>query len=218
MRSKFIVALVLVGLTFTSFKPAPITAGKIEYDIEVVKSELSYLEDMMIGMATVSISFKDEAVRTDFSITMASTTVIHDGATKTGLMLMSNPIAGKKAVKLDNEMDSKETKGKYKLEYKSETKKIAGYDCKKAIATLEDGTKLNIFYTDKISPKNRSTKYTFDDLKGFPLEMEVKQDKMVIKLTASNVDTKTPASSLFNMTIPEGYELTTMEELEKMGQ
>lgn len=218
MEFKVIIALVFASVALSAYKPTAITAGKIEYDIEVVESELSYLEEMMVGMATVSISFKDEAVRTDFNVTMASTTIIHDGASKQGLMLMSNPITGNKAVKLDKDVDSRDAKGKYKLEYLSETKKIAGYDCKKAIATLEDGTKLNIFYTDKISPKNRSTKYTFEDLKGFPLEMEVKQDRMVVKLTALKVDTKSPASNLFSLAVPDDYELTTMEELEKLGQ
>lgn len=213
-----IIFLALVLSTFSfSFKPAAVTEGSIKYDVSVVESDLSYLEEMMIGMSTLSISFKDEAVRTDFEISIANTTVIHDGATKKGLMLISSPM-GNKAVKLDNEVKGDEVKGKYKIDYLSDTKTIAGYKCKKAVITLDDGTKLNVFYTDQITPKNRSTKYTFEDLKGFPLEMEVKQEKMIIKLVAENVNTKPLDKAKFSLIIPSGYEETTMEELSKFGQ
>ncbi len=211
-----LLAFILSTFTF-SFKPAIITEGKIKYDVSVVKSELSYLEEMMIGMSTISISFKDEAVRTDMEISIANTTVIHDGATKKGLMLITSPM-GNKAVKIDNEVKGDEGKGKYKIDYQSETKTIAGYKCKKALISLEDGTTLNVFYTDQIAPKNRSTKYTFDELKGFPLEMEVKQEKAIIKLTAESVSTNKLDKSRFSLVIPTGYEETTMEELAKFGQ
>lgn len=217
MKIRIILLALILGAFVFSFKPASITEGKVKYDVSVVESELSYLEEMMIGMSTISISFKDEAVRTDFEISIANTTVIHDGATKKGLMLITSPM-GNKAVKINNEVKGDEAKGKYKIEYLSETKTIAGYNCKKALITLEDDTKLNVFYTDQIAPKNRSTKYTFDELKGFPLEMEVKQDKMIIKLTAENVSTNKLDKSKFSLAIPEGYEETTMEELGKFGQ
>lgn len=216
MKARIIIMGLILSTVSFSFKPAAITEGKIKYDVSVVKSELSYLEEMMIGMSTVSISFKEEAVRTDFEISIANTTVIHDGASKKGLMLITSPV-GNKAVKLDQEVNSKDTKGKYKIDYQSETKTIAGYVCKKALVTLEDGTTLNVFYTDQITPKNRSTKYTFEDLKGFPLEMEVKQEKMIIKLTAEKVETNKLDNSKFSLAIPSGYEITTMEELSKMG-
>jgi len=54
----------------------------------------------------------------------------------------------------------------------SETKVILGYECRKAIAKLKDGTTYNVYYATAVIPSNSGFEVQFKDLPGFPLEYE----------------------------------------------
>jgi len=52
-------------------------------------------------------------------------------------------------------------------------------------------------------------------LKGFPLGLETKlPDGGTIKLMAKTIEKNSPEKHHFNMKIPAGYEITTLEELQ----
>jgi len=206
----FIGGLNLTGQLFS--RPTQVTEGKITYSVEVVKSDLNYLEEMAINLSTLTISFKDEAIRTDFGVAISGTTIIQDSKANKGLMLL-DVLGTKKAVQLG---ETKEEQIKPNITYLDETKTIAGYACKKAIITVDDSTQLTAYYTDQISPENKVTKYTYGNLKGFPLEMQVDLDGTLVNLKAESVDASAQDASDFSLTVPEGYELTTMQELEKL--
>jgi len=59
-----------------------------------------------------------------------------------------------------------------KLTPANETKTILGYQCKKLIATLKDGTSYSMYYTKDIVPSATENPYQFKDVPGFVLEYE----------------------------------------------
>jgi GLPGLI family protein len=54
----------------------------------------------------------------------------------------------------------------------NESKTILGYECKKAISTLKDGSVMNIYYATDIAPSTPENKFQFKDIPGFVLEYE----------------------------------------------
>jgi len=71
----------------------------------------------------------------------------------------------------------------------SEKKTILGYECKKVVAKLADGSMYNVFYTPSIIPSNNQYEYQFKDLPGFVLEYEEESEdgKTKIKYSASKI-------------------------------
>lgn len=95
--------------------------------------------------------------------------------------------------------DSTETKPVYNL--LDGTKTIAGYACKKA--EMVDGeNKMTIYYTEEIKAEQKE----FDDAPGYILyfEQNIPEDDLYLVFQATEVITKKPKKSLFN--IPNDYE------------
>jgi GLPGLI family protein len=82
-----------------------------------------------------------------------------------------------------------------------ETKTILGYDCKKVIAKLKDGSTYNVYYAPAIIPSNRDFEYQFKDLPGFVLEYESEAEsgKSRIKYSASKITLTPVASAKFDV-------------------
>jgi GLPGLI family protein len=75
----------------------------------------------------------------------------------------------------------------------NDTKIILGYECKRVVAKLENGTTYNVYYTPAIVPSNKEYEYQFKDLPGFVLEYdgEFENGKSKVKYSASKI-TLTP--------------------------
>lgn len=64
----------------------------------------------------------------------------------------------------------------------NEKKTIIGYECKKVVAKLGNGSSYNVFYTSTIVPANKQYEYQFRDLPGFVLEYEEESSDMKTKV------------------------------------
>lgn len=58
------------------------------------------------------------------------------------------------------------------VKFTTDTKTIIGYECKKAILQLQDGSTFSVYYTTAIAPSVREFEYQFKDIPGFVLEYE----------------------------------------------
>lgn len=89
-----------------------------------------------------------------------------------------------------------------------ETKMILGYNCKKAVATLADGTTNNIYFTTDFMITVSENPYQFKNVPGFVLEYESRdsQNKSVITYTATQIDLNPVPAGKFD--IPKsGYKI-----------
>ncbi len=99
-------------------------------------------------------------------------------------------------------------------------KKIAGYKCQEARVTMDGMEEPAIVYvTDKITPSNVGdvSMMQFTGLKGFPLSWKIEQQGMIINMEAVLVSLEKLEKSIFDMTVPEGYEKMDMEDLQGLG-
>lgn len=101
-----------------------------------------------------------------------------------------------------------------KVEYfKKDTKKILGYKCIKAIATLKDGTLIQLYYTPELRTTVGDNPYEFEKIEGLILEYESQiGSKYKFTFTATSIDfSPVPASKFI---IPkEGYRLLDPNQL-----
>ena len=205
---------------------AQLSEGNVSYsmDFDTDDPEMEMAIAMMAG-SKLKIYFKDDNTRADVSMgSMMDMVTITNSKSEDFLMLMDISMMGMKyAVKstieeLEKENDNDEPK--LDVQLVDESKKILGYKCKKAVATDEEGNETIFWYTEEISVNKRGQNYLNEDVPGFPLEYEIMQGGMKITLVATEfeekIDKKT-AKELFDMSIPEGYEEKTLEDLMNMG-
>lgn len=103
---------------------------------------------------------------------------------------------------------------KYNLQFSNETKNILGYECKKLIVTIKDGSNHNFFayYTDQINIKHNNWFNQYAKVKGVLLEYGYEKYDIKMHMIATKIHFKKMDNSEFN--IPEDYKPVSLEKME----
>lgn len=90
----------------------------------------------------------------------------------------------------------------------NETKTILGYDCKKAIVSLKDGSMFSLYYATGIIPSVKEFEYQFKDVPGFVLEYQIKEsgDNTIVNYRAEKISLSPVLASKFDIPT-SGYRL-----------
>ncbi|MES2374429.1 MAG: hypothetical protein V4557_17765 [Bacteroidota bacterium] len=89
----------------------------------------------------------------------------------------------------------------------NETKTILGYECKKAVIQMKDGSSYILYYAPAIVPSVKEFEYQFKDIPGFVLEFESQEaDSKKIKYTATKINLSPVLASRFDVPT-SGYRL-----------
>jgi GLPGLI family protein len=143
---------------------------------------------------------------------LGSEATIYNAATGSGVILKDYS-AQKLMITLTPEDWSKNNK-KYEgitFENSGETAVIAGYNCKKAIAKLKDGSAFTVYYTTDINVTNKDYDYQFKTLPGLAVQYEMQTGKMKFKFTLAKISYASVPATKFE--IPKsGYRVLTYEE------
>lgn len=202
---------------------AQTTEGHVSYTI--TSSTNNPDMQMVIGMmdgSKMDIYFTPEATRTDVKMgLMMSVISITDLKTKEVVSLMDG-MGSKFATKntIPNMVENADT-SKVEITYTEETKTILDLPCKKAIVKSEEGIETYFWFTESIKINVEGQNYFNSRVPGFPMEFEINNNGLTMKFTAASIEkelAKKSKSTLFDMTIPEGYEVKTTEELMQMGR
>lgn len=213
----FVAALLTTGLSF-----AQMTEGKITYSMEFTSDnpDMAMYTSMMQG-SKMELSFMPGKSKAAISMgAMGTMTTTADEKADKTLMLMD--MMGQKMAMtgtlsaIEENPDPQDAMPKYSFEMTSETKVIAGYTCFKAIATLEDGAQTEMWFTKDISANTKGQQYFNKDMPGFPMEYSVNQQGMIVKMTVTDIS-KSVDKKAFEMKVPDGYTVKTMDELKSMG-
>lgn len=178
------------------------------------------------GEQEIVTQIKGEKSKTEVSSMMGTQTVLFDGKTQTSLSEAMGNKTGFTATKEELEAAEKSDKDpKPKVEYTTEKKTIAGYECTKAIITSVGKDKkeniMTAWVTDKIKHDMKGKKASgrgmmdMGDLKGYPLAMEMSTSQngmdMKILMTATEVNTNPIDDSVFAVNT-DGYKMMTFKE------
>lgn len=218
---KIVSLLTVLLMAVSSFAQA--TEGKIKYNLEFNSSDPQVQAQLaMLKGSTMTMYFSPEFNRTEMNMGMfvQSTTVV-DIKSKETMMAMSG-MMGKKATKIsvDDKDADEEEEPELDVEKTNETKKIAGYKCVKYVITTEEGGVVNMWVTNELVGSKEGMRFVNDKIEGFPLEFEVAAEGMVMVFSATEVEKglkKYNKKELFDLTIPEGYEVINAEDWKGMG-
>jgi hypothetical protein len=221
--NKLFSTLAVVALSALSLN-AQIKEGSITYAMTM--EGLPPEQAAMMGDMELKSTFKNTKVLTEMSSMMFTNQTLIDDKGMTMLMeQMGNKIAIKqtKEEMAKEEAKQKDKPAEPKIEYTSETKMIAGYECKKAIITTvnkdKKEEKMDIWYSDKFENLNKEGKGRgqgfMKGLKGVPFEYSGAQGPMKFKMVAKEVSIEPVADSKFDLST-EGYKMMTMDELKAM--
>ena len=187
--------------------------GVVIYDINYIQvpAELEQYRSML--PTTMKIYVKGSKSRLEQELGGGNSQVIISDLEKSEGMVAMNMMGQKILIRINPEQfkQSMEDQKNVEIEYIDESLQIAGYECKKAIIQQEEN-KIVAFYTDELP--NSSMKQ-FANLKGMPLQYEIIQNGMTLKLIASSVSKEAVANELFDA--PGGYNEVSLEQMQMMS-
>ncbi|MDG1147215.1 MAG: DUF4412 domain-containing protein [Crocinitomicaceae bacterium] len=214
--------LTICSITLTI---AQLNEGHVKFEIEVsaTNPEMEMAVGMMQG-STMNLFFADQDLHSELNMgTMMTVSTIVLG--KSGdVMILMNGMMGKKAIPttLDEVLENTKSKevSPMDVELLDETKDIAGYSCKKAILTNEDGDEMVTWYTADIKVNTQGQSYHNENVPGFPLQFTQNANGLIMTITAIEIEesiSKKDKKELFSSKVPDGYTEMSPEALNKMG-
>ena len=215
MSKKITLIFLFSFVVLASMAQKTLSEGSMVYNISIqTGSKEPKMADMLDG-ATTTVYIKGSQSRTELLSGLGTEATIHDAKSGTGVILKN--YSGQKLMITLNESDWKNKNRKYEgitFESTNETAVIAGYNCKKAIAKLSNGTSFVVYYTPDLTVANKDYDYQFKTLPGLPLQYEWQSGKTIFKYTLSKINFDPVSPSKFE--IPKsGYRVLTYEETQK---
>lgn len=208
--------VVMLFLSASSIKAQKvISEGTLIYNISIqTGSNEPKMADMLDG-ATTAIYIKGNQSRSELVSGLGSEVTIYDSKKGSGVILKD--YSGQKLMITLTKDDWDKKNSKYEgitFETTNETLNIAGYNCKKAIAKLKDGSSFVVYYTPEVEVADKDYDYQFKNLPGLALQYEWQSGKMRFKYTLSKINFDVVPVSKFD--IPKsGYRVMTYAETKK---
>lgn len=111
-----------------------------------------------------------------------------------------------------------ESQPKVSIEYTNDIKEILGYNCKKAIITLDNDKNdaFTVYYTDQINIETPNWCNEFTDIEGVLLEYQYEKYDVCMRFTASKIHFKEVDDKNFELS--NEYKLISEEEMNKEMQ
>ena len=189
-----------------------LSEGTLVYNMSVeTGSGEPKMADMLDG-ATTTIYLKANESRSELISSLGREATIFNASTGKGVMLKD--YSGQKLMITLTAKNWEENNKKYEgivFNNTSETAKISGFNCKKAIAKLNNGTSFTVFYTSDVTVANKSYDAQFKTLPGLPVQYEMQSGKMKLKFTLASISYNSVPASMFEIPT-SGYRVLTYEE------
>jgi GLPGLI family protein len=157
--------------------------------------------------STKTVYIKGNDIRTDLISPSFSQSLLYNKTTGNAVILREFG-NNKFMTKLDNAkwIAANRRYDSLKLTLLNDAKTILGYDCKKAMIQLKDGSQFAVYYATSIIPSVKEFEYQFKDIPGFVLEYEAQEGEKRIKYTATKINLNPVQASKFDIPIA-GYRI-----------
>lgn len=198
------IKIFLIGLVCTSLVNAQ--SAKTIGDCTVSYSVVS--QDAALKNTTKTFYLKGKLSRVDIENPAYTQSTIYDAAT--GAAVILKELGGNKYLyNLNAEQWAEKNKdfAGIDVNLQADTKNILGYECKKAVLTLKNGTITTVYYATTIVPSVAENPFQFKGVPGFVLEYESEIGPgKKITYTATKINFNPVAASVFE--IPKtGYRI-----------
>ena len=194
-----------------------LTEATISYDIVINTSNQTPQAADLLDGATSVIYLKGNSSRAEMVSSLGTQSTIVDG--KSGAVTILKDYGDQKyMIKMtpDNWRQSNKKYDGVTFTYLKEYKKIAGYDCQKAIGRMADSSTFVVYFTRELVPVNRDFQYLNKNLPGLAMQYEATLGKTMVTYTVSNINVNPVAQSKFDLP-KAGYRVLTYEESQGSG-
>ena len=215
MRKLFCFCIILLAFFASSCKyanPKYINEGIIDYDAKPVDEN-----NPMAGLAPgkMTVKFKNNMLSFELSVMgMFTTTFIFNPEKKTLTQLVK--VFDVKQACIENNADIAKENEAYELVFEetNEKKEIAGYNCKKVIATKADDptSKFDVYYTEELNVTNINDNTPYAQIKGMLMQFRLKKLGLEMEFIAKGVQKEKITAEEF--ALPAYYKVITKEEME----
>lgn len=211
----FLMGFLFLLISVVSQAQKKMNEGTIIYNMSVeTGSGEPKMADMLDG-ATTTVYIKGNLSKVELVSGLGKEATIYNASSKNGAILKD--YSGQKLMYLLNDQDWKNRSNKYSgitFENTGETKNISGYNCKKAVAKLKNGTTFIVYYTSEVVIANKSYDPQFETLPGLPIQYEMESGSMKFKFTLASISFDAVPASILE--IPKsGYRLMPYENSKK---
>jgi GLPGLI family protein len=221
MKKSLLFCLILFSLAFlisscgNHINPKFISEGIIEYKATAVDPNNSMAA---LAPSKMNVKFKDNYCDAEMTAGMGlfSISFISDPQKKkfTNLVKLINQ---KFATVIEGAELKKEVDGEPKpiIEKTSDTKIIAGYNCKRAKVTFADGKTpgFDVWYTTEINIENPNWSNPFHEIEGVLMEYQLKRFNLELRFKCVSVTKASIDNSAFEL--PAEYRVITQAEMGK---
>ena len=219
MNSIFLSAILFIFSGLNSF--SQLSEGHITYSIKinVTDPEMKMVAGMLDG-SKMELYFSKNQTRSELNMGMIMNITTISDADKDSLVMLMGGMMGQNALKtsiteMTNKIGADSTS---KLKLLDETKKILDYNCKKAVLIDSAGNRSEFWYTNEIIVSKLGQTYLNSEIPGFPMEFELNNNGVNMKLTATDFKKDISTSKhLFLLEIPSSYTILAKDDLLKMG-
>ena len=202
----------MMAAAISSTAQKTLSDGTLVYDIVIqTGSKEPQMADALDG-ATTTVYLKGSKSRTDMVNSLGNESTIHDS--KSGNAVVLKEYSGQKLmITLTNENWLAKNKAYDNITFTltDETKTIAGYTCKKAIAKMSNGKTFVVYYSPDIVAENKDYNATFKNLPGLAMQYEIENGTMKINYTLAKINFDPVPVAKFDFP-KTGYRVMTYEE------
>ncbi len=210
------ISLLVLSNTATLFGQKKLYQGIIIYKVTKMEgisvedtSKTFPFEDMFM-----KITFKADLFRSDLNLGIQEMSKIENTENKMYFLLFD---LGERKIAIKTtkeEMEAEEDNLEYTIAYTKETKKIAGYKCRKAILHYDKGLTSTLYYSKKLTFGNKDHKREFDKIEGIVMEYQQITPVGSITFTLDKIELIEINEEVFN--IPQDYEILTLQEFQNI--
>lgn len=206
----------LVALTlffaFSAIGQKKFTEGTISYDIVInTGSDKPKAADFFDG-ATSTVYLAGNKSRTEMVSSLGTQSTIIDG-NKNSIVILKEYGEQKYMIQL-TPANWKEANRKFEnvqFTYSDDSKTILGYNTKKAVGRLADGTTFTVWYTTELVPENKDFQYVNRSLPGLAMQYESNVGSLNVVYTVSKLNFSPVPSAKFDLP-KAGYRVMSYEE------
>lgn len=208
--------LFLLTFTMNVWAQKQLAEGVLKYNISIVspKSETPGLNSL--NGAVLSVFLKPSVSRTEMKSTLGTESTVFDSKSGNGFILKE--YSGQKLMISMNAANWEQKNKSYEdLDFiiSNETATIAGYQCKKATATLPDGKMMIVYFDPAVVISNKKYNNAFSKLQGLPVQYEIQSGNLSFKYTLGSLTYDVVPASKFEAP-KTGFRVMTYEENQQL--
>ncbi|RZK19940.1 MAG: hypothetical protein EOO43_11440 [Flavobacterium sp.] len=208
--------LLLSLFTIVANAQKQLSEGSLQYNISIVSPKTETPSLNSLNGAVLTVYLKPSVSRTEMKSTLGTESTVFDNKSGSGFILKE--YSGQKLMITMNAANWDQKNSSYEdmnFTTSNESVTVAGYQCKKATATLADGKVFTVYYDPTVVISNKKYNNAFSKLQGLPVQYEIQSGNLSFKYTLSSLSNDAIPSAKFEAP-KAGFRVMSYEENQQL--